>query len=237
MDDEKKFSGTLDGVSYQVRPRDHRIHIEYRGFAADLLAIGAIEPAMAEKPKNRYVAQYDSNGDRYLRRTMRSGKLTVSRMITTRERARRLPGVPADISTPLIDWLDAHPGEIHTEKRPCCSIDGTETVTHAWMNWSGRREVLDAAGILGRVHLNGKILDGYYQYTDCVRLDQPMSAEREEYERVRKLWDQLDPYSKAVAAPLIRGIIDRVKKKRLRQTRPSYLRLVVNNEEVSHVEQ
>jgi hypothetical protein len=175
--DERIISGTIGAVAYKVFPRHHSISVEYRGLPTDLLAIGAAEPLMVEKPKKPNVAQYDSNGDRYRRRTLgKSGKLYIERMITTRDRSRRLPGVPRDISTEVIDWLDQHPGEIYTEKRPCS--DGSNS---AWMSYCGTPAVLDAAGKNGSCH---QLLDGYQERAECVLIE-PTDPELTREKRMR----------------------------------------------------
>jgi hypothetical protein len=228
-DDERVISGSLGKITYEVCPRSYHIRVEYRGLPADLVSIGAVESFMAEKPKNRYIAQYDSNGDRYQRRTFRSGKLLlIRRFISTRAHARKLPGVPPDISTEIIDWLDQHPGEVYTSSVPTINGD------HAWIHHCGTPAALDAGGCI--TNYGGAMLDGYQWYAKCDPIKTSLSEwpfksfSREDYET-------LTDYQKAIIGAEFKRVVEKATKNRLRCTRPSYLRLVVNNQssnEVSH---
>jgi hypothetical protein len=232
-DHRPAITGTICGVAYEVRPNDSFIMVKYRGFPADLLAVGAVEPLMVEKAKKPNVAQYDSNGDQYRRRKFgKHGKLHIERMVTTRERARRLPGVPRDISTAIIDWLDQHPGEIHITKNP--TIDGN----HAWVHHYGTRELLEAESHIGRMCSGHRILDGYYKVGACLPLEM---SERTHKDRVRLLREYLDCIRGTVADSFppetqsrvdvhISAIMAEFDRGPRRPTeRPSFLRLMIDN--------
>lgn len=231
MSDE--IRGTIGGgrVTYKVTPCDHYIIVEYRGLPADLLACGAVEPAMVEKLKNPHVAQYDSNGDRYRRRKLRSGKLDICRLIGTRERARRLPGVPVNISTKAMDWLDLHPGQVYVEKRPCDSGDW------AWMSYYGTPAALDEAGKNGTYQ---QVLDGYQTRSECVVEPEPQERERTREQRVgtaeftlemvqRLAKDEFSAETQSRVGAHISAIMAEFNRELRRAERPEYLRLAIDN--------
>ena len=232
--DKEVITGTIGGVACEVRTCDWCIFVEYRGLPADMLAIGAVEPLMVEKAKNPNVAQRDSNGDRYRRRSLgKSGKLYIQRMVTTRERARRLPGVPPDISTKILNWLDTHPGEIHITKRP------TTCGHYAWVHHYGTQESLEAnspfAALMGT---RDRILDGYCKIGACVPIEMSERTREDRVILVRgyldciagAVTDSFSPETQSRVGLHISAIMAEFDLELRRPTeRPSFLRLVIDN--------
>ena len=121
------------------------------------------------------VRRFDSNGDRYWRKMLENGKLLVTRLVTTMERARRLPGVQPGIADDLIDWLEAHPGKVLTQS------DMTTCGMHRWISHYGTAEALAAeryicdAGELPTLNNARRLLNGYWEYFHCEPMAKPIS--------------------------------------------------------------
>src|SRR5690242_18525875 len=67
------------------------VWINYAGRAADLIAIGAIEPNMDSRGRPG-IRRLDSYGDNFSRSVGRDGTISVCRLVTNLARARALPG-------------------------------------------------------------------------------------------------------------------------------------------------
>jgi hypothetical protein len=100
---------------------DRYIKLEYRGAPARLIECGAIEPTMADsrKGKGGQRRRVDSAGHHFQRTTRVitretiSAELSVVRYIGDPKFAETLPGVPPGLRFKRLDWLDAHPDELH----------------------------------------------------------------------------------------------------------------------------
>lgn len=120
-----------DDVLFRHVVTDQYICAQYIGTPPALIDAGAIDRYMVgDGPRG--LSGRDASGERFRRSGYANGTLRIDRFARNRKQARTLPGVTADCTTPLIDWLRLHPGELHFE-----TDDRFECV-------SGMREVLIA---------------------------------------------------------------------------------------------
>jgi hypothetical protein len=107
----------FEDVQFTWDASDRYIQLEYSGLAERLIECGAIEPDMAEKSK-RPKRRIDSVGHPYNRvarldvETM-TPHVRITRLIGDPKYAETLPGVPRGLRFKRLDWLDAHPDELH----------------------------------------------------------------------------------------------------------------------------
>jgi hypothetical protein len=132
-------------VDYHVS--DACVQLVYTGDAERLVSAGVIEEAMAGKGKKGEKPRVDSRGDYFhrevrVRSTPLSKYLCVSRYITDPAYAATLPGAPKVMRFERLDWLDAHPGQLHTRVTNKEQDGGV----HTWRSTAGRMEDLVAAG-------------------------------------------------------------------------------------------
>jgi hypothetical protein len=101
---------------------DVYVRLEYIGAPDRLIGCGAIEPAMAEKSKIKARPRVDSAGHYYHRdlqvdRNSFTNVLKITRCITDPRFAATLPGVPRGLRFKRLDWLDAHPDQVHVASK------------------------------------------------------------------------------------------------------------------------
>jgi hypothetical protein len=147
----------FEDIRFQWDVDDCYIQITYRGSEERLLECGAIEPQMARRrEKGEPKPRRDSAGHHFIaeRKVIRqplSIGLEITRYIFEPRFAETLPGIPPGLRFKRLDWLDAHPGAVHTETFPT-------KIGRIRLYSAGTRESLLAVGF-GKSGFRSKLLE------------------------------------------------------------------------------
>jgi hypothetical protein len=108
----------FEDIRFDWDASDRYVKLQYTGSIARLIECGAIEPHMVDTAKGQKF-RVDSAGHHFqrekriiLHEPVTAG-LRVTRHLSDPKFAETLPGVPRGLRFKRLDWLDAHPNELH----------------------------------------------------------------------------------------------------------------------------